>query len=85
MLSCSDLLAELSNLLDGEVPARLRESLEEHISQCKICQVLYDSTTKTIRIVTESGSLELPQSVADRVRSRVMAAIRSGRGSAASE
>ncbi len=80
MLSCGDLLAELSNLLDNEVPAETRHALEEHIAECRTCQVLYDSTSKTIRVVTESGSFELPDAVASRVRSRVMAAIRSGRG-----
>jgi hypothetical protein len=79
MLSCSDLLAELSNLVDNEVPAEVRRSLEEHIAECRVCQVLYDSASKTVRIVTDAGSFELPETVATRVRSRVMDSIRSSR------
>ena len=78
MLSCNDLLAELSNLLDGEVPAETRRALEDHIAVCRICHVLYDSASKTIRVVTESGTFELPDTVAERVRGRVMDLIRSG-------
>jgi putative zinc finger protein len=85
MLSCSDLLAELSNLLDNEVPPDLRRNLVDHIAECKICQVLYDSASKTVRIVTEAGTFDLPEAVAGRVRSRVMDAIRSGRRSGSSD
>jgi len=42
--------------------------------------VLYDSTCKTVKIVTESGSFELPKSVSDPIIDRVMARLRTGPG-----
>jgi anti-sigma factor RsiW len=77
MLSCRDLIAELSNLVDNDVAAEVRRELEEHLTHCRTCQVLYDSTRQTIRVLTDVGSFELPESLAARIRQRVMAEIRS--------
>jgi hypothetical protein len=33
--------------------------MESHISHCRTCQVVCDSTSKTVRIVTDSGSFYL--------------------------
>jgi hypothetical protein len=38
--------------------------------------VLYDSTRKTVKIVSESNSFELPQNVFDPIIDRVMAKLR---------
>jgi anti-sigma factor RsiW len=77
VLSCDDLRAELSNLVDGELAPEVRRALEHHLAECRTCQVLYDSMKKTLTVVTEAGSFEVPESVADRIRSRVMADVRS--------
>ena len=76
MYSCQDLIAELSNLVDDDVAVDVREKLGEHLSHCRTCQVLYDSTRRTIRIVTDTGSFELPESVGKRIRQNVMTKIR---------
>jgi len=76
MLSCQDLITELSNLLDDDVAAETRQLLEEHLSHCRTCQVLYDSTGRTVRIVTDVGSFELPESVGARLRQKIMTEIR---------
>lgn len=76
MYSCQDLITELSNLVDDDVAVEMRQKLEEHLSHCRTCQVLYDSTRRTIRIVTDTGSFELPEGVAVRIRQKVMAEIR---------
>jgi hypothetical protein len=54
----------------------VRTRLEEHLSVCGTCRVIYDSTRQTIRILTDAGSFDLPDSVAVRVRHKVMAEIR---------
>ncbi len=65
MIRCEDFITELGNLLDNEVAAEIREQLEAHLAHCKTCQVLYDSTRKTLRIVTDSGSFEYPAPIAE--------------------
>jgi len=53
--------------------------LELHWSQCRACRVLYDSSRKTLKIVTDSGSFDLPNSVSDPIIDSVMARLRNDR------
>ena len=76
MIRCSDFIAEIGNLLDGEAAAELRAELEHHLAHCQTCQVIYDSARNTVKIVTESGSFELPPGVSKSVTANVMARIR---------
>jgi hypothetical protein len=78
MISCQDFIGELGNLLDDDVASEIREQLQAHLAHCNTCQVLYDSTRKTLRIVTESGSFEYPEPIAEPLVSKVMERIRSG-------
>lgn len=78
MISCQDFIGELGNLLDDDVASEIREQLQAHLAHCNTCQVLYDSTRKTLRIVTESGSFEYPGPIAEPLVSKVMDRIRSG-------
>ena len=78
MISCQDFISELGNLLDDDIAGEIREQLEAHLAHCNTCQVLYDSTRKTLRIVTESGSFEYTESIAEPLVSKVMDRIRAG-------
>jgi len=53
--------------------------LELHLSQCRACRVLYDSSRKTLKIVIDSGSFDLPNSVSDPIIDSVMARLRNDR------
>ncbi len=78
-VNCSDFVAEVGNLLDGETGAELRAHLEAHLAECQTCQVIYDSTRKTIRIVAGTRTFELP---GERLRTgidQIMARIRAAR------
>ena len=78
MISCRDFISELGNLLDEDVASEIREQLQTHLAHCKTCQVLYDSTRKTLRIVTESGSFDFPEPIAEPLVTKVMDRIRAG-------
>lgn len=71
MYSCGNVLAELANYLDDEVGAAIRRELEEHLAQCRTCRATYDSARKTVRIVTESRSFELPQSISGQIMKKI--------------
>ena len=79
MITCEEFFAEFGDYLENQVSPEVRQELELHLSQCRACQVLYDSSRKTIKIVTESSSFELPQSVSDPIIDRVMAKLRTDR------
>jgi predicted anti-sigma-YlaC factor YlaD len=76
MFSCEDVLAGLSDYLDNELTGALRKQVEEHMVHCRTCRAVYDSTRKTLRIITESGSFELSEDVSSRVASSIRAKIR---------
>jgi len=76
VLSCSEFLTELTDYLEGLVPAEIRRELEFHMSQCRTCQVILDSTRKTVKIVTETGSVELAEPLPEPMVARIMARVR---------
>lgn len=73
MFSCDDLRTALADYLDAELAADVREQLERHLAECRTCHVLYDSTRKTLRIVTDSMSFDLPESASEAFVRRTMA------------
>jgi hypothetical protein len=79
MITCEEFFAEFADYLENQVSAEVRLELELHLSQCRACYVLYDSTLKTVKIVSESNSFELPQDVFDPIIERVMAKLRTDR------
>jgi hypothetical protein len=79
MITCEEFFGEFADYLEGQVSPEVREELELHLSQCHACHVLYDSSRKTIKIVSESNSFELPQKVFDPIIDRVMAKLRTDR------
>ena len=78
MITCEEFFAEFGDYLENHVSPEVRKELELHLSQCRACRVLYDSGRKTVKIVTESSSFELPESVSDPIIDRVMAKLRTG-------
>ena len=76
MITCEEFFAEFADYLENQVSPEVRQELELHLSQCRACHVLYDSTRKTVRIVSESNSFELPQNIFDPIIDRVMAKLR---------
>ena len=76
MFSCEDVLAGLSDYLDNELAESLRKQVEEHMVHCQTCRAVYDSTRKTLCIVTESGSFELSEDVSSRVAASIREKIR---------
>jgi predicted anti-sigma-YlaC factor YlaD len=66
-MDCKDVLTNLSCYIDGEGSAELRTALEEHISRCRRCRVVFDTTGKMLKIVTDAEPFEVPLSVSARL------------------
>jgi len=71
MMECKDVLANISNYLDGDVPAELRTALEEHISKCRRCHVIFDTTERALKIVLDVEPFEVPLAVSARLYTRL--------------
>jgi predicted anti-sigma-YlaC factor YlaD len=76
MITCDEFMAELGSYLEGDVAVEVRQQLESHLSHCQTCEVVYDSTRRTVKIVTESGSFDLPDAAAKSIKANIMARIR---------
>jgi predicted anti-sigma-YlaC factor YlaD len=76
MLSCAEFLAEFGDYLDEAASPEVRAHLEEHLRECKTCQVIVDSTRKTIRFVTDSDSFTLSADQVEPIVRDVMDRIR---------
>lgn len=77
MIGCDQFLAKLGDYLEGEVASEIRQQLEYHLAHCRTCQVLFDSTTKAVKIVTDSGSFALPSNIAEQLLEKIMSRVRS--------
>ena len=77
MITCEEFMAELGDLVGAECAAELREQLEYHLAHCRVCQVIYDSTCKTVKIVTETGLFDLSQEMSEEITDKIMAKLRS--------
>lgn len=76
MIGCSEFMAAFGDYLEGDVATEVRHQLESHLSHCRTCQVIYDSSRKTLRILTDSGSFDLPEAAAKPIKDKIMARIR---------
>jgi putative zinc finger protein len=79
LISCADFMAEIGNYLEGDVATEVRVQLEHHLSHCQSCTVLVDSARKTLKIVTDTGSFELPELTFKPIAEKIMARIRETR------
>jgi hypothetical protein len=69
-------MADFASYIDGDVAEDIRLKIDAHLSHCQTCQVVLDSTRKTLTVITESGSFDLPEGVFKPVVEKVMAKIR---------
>ncbi len=80
MITCDEFFAEFGDYLEDRVSPEVRQQLELHLAQCRACHVLYDSTRKTVKIVTDSSSFDLPQNVSEPIIVRLMEKLRRKHG-----
>ena len=71
MVTCKDFLRELSDFLDEGTDPATRAELEQHISECVNCWVVFDTTKRTIQVYK---GME-PQALPDEVHHRLVEAI----------
>ena len=71
MLDCKEVLDNLSGYIDGEGSEELRRAIELHISRCGRCRVVFDTTGKMLKIVTDAEPFEVPLAVSARLYARL--------------
>jgi anti-sigma factor RsiW len=71
MIDCSQIIAQLSDYLDGEVSPGTRQIVEKHLAKCRRCSLVYSTTRQTLRIVTECGAFTIPVAAGTRLHARL--------------
>lgn len=70
-MNCKEVLANMSCYIDGDGSAELRKALGEHVTHCRRCRVLFDTTGQMLRIVTATEPFEVPLAVSARLYNRL--------------
>jgi anti-sigma factor RsiW len=72
-VTCTEFLALLDDLIDGTVSPELRTELQAHLGRCGHCEVIYNTTRKTIEIYRSHEIYDLPNGLRERLHSAIMA------------
>lgn len=75
-MNCRHLILEVSNYIDGEVDAALRQEIEEHLKDCPDCMVVVIQMKLTVEIFCDNQVVELPQDVRSRLHEALQRRIR---------
>ena len=73
VMRCEELLAVLSEYVDGAVDPAICEEFEKHMAGCNPCQVVVDNIRKTITLYKEGKPYELPVEFRQRLHSALRA------------
>lgn len=71
MLDCNQVLAELSNYLDDEVSLELSRAIAQHLVRCHRCWVIYNTTSRTLKIVSDCLPSTVPVAVSERLHAKL--------------
>jgi predicted anti-sigma-YlaC factor YlaD len=71
MLDCHQVLSELSNYLDDEVSLELARSIARHLVRCHRCWVIYNTTARTVEILSDAFPPAAPVAVSQRLHARL--------------
>ncbi len=75
MVSCEEILKELSEYIDDDLDPAYRQEIEEHLAHCQCCRLLLDSTRKVLIVVGDQRTFEVPLGYSDRLHARLAAAL----------
>lgn len=65
---CCDLVNHLCEYIDGDLNEETRRIFDEHLKDCKNCQIVVNTLTKTIEICKEgTEKIHLPNDVHNRL------------------
>ena len=71
-MKCNDFLKELTDYLDGTANVDVRIELEEHLQWCHDCEVIMNTTKKTIEIYRDNQVYELPETLRSKLHQAIM-------------
>ena len=71
-MNCTEFLAKLTDYFDGQIDPDLLAEVKQHLCSCHHCEVVVDTTRKTIDIYRGHEPYDLPERVSNRLRAAIM-------------
>ena len=71
-MTCTEFLSLLDDLIDDSMTAELRAEIEQHMHKCGHCEVIFNTTRKTIEIYRSHEVYELPTDLRERLHAAIM-------------
>lgn len=71
-MTCTDFLSQLTDYFDGHVDPVLLADVQAHIDHCHHCEVVLDTTRKTISFYRENEIVEFPTELRERLHAAIM-------------
>jgi anti-sigma factor RsiW len=71
-MNCDELLAALSDYVDGDIDPSLCEQLKRHLAGCNPCQVVVDNIRKTITLYHAGQPYDLPVEFRNRLHTALL-------------
>ena len=75
-MTCTDFLSQLTDYFDGQISPELLEEVREHLAGCSHCEVVLNTTRKTIEIYRGNDVFEMSTELRERLHSAIMAKCR---------
>jgi len=77
-MTCKEFLALLDDLIDDSVVPETRTELQQHLGHCGHCEVVFNTTRKTIEIYRSHEIYDLPAGLRDRLHAAIMSRCKKG-------
>ena len=74
-MQCAELVAYLSSYIDDELDAELADAAREHLATCANCQIVLDSTVRTIALGKDQRARVIPAAQRAALFARIQAAL----------
>ena len=84
-ITCQEVWRELTNYMEGDVTAEMRERIAEHLSACAHCRAVFDGSKNVVQLLGNGKTLELPSGFSRRLYDRLQAEFKSGLASGSVE
>jgi anti-sigma factor (TIGR02949 family) len=72
-ISCAEVWREISNYLEGEISAELRDRMQAHFEVCKHCTAVLDGVRNVVRLVGDGRIFEMPEGFSKRLYKKIRA------------
>jgi hypothetical protein len=72
-IPCEQVVRDISNYLDGEITAKLRQRMEHHFHGCRRCSAVLDGTRNIVALIGDERSFTVPSGFGERLYSRLWA------------